>query len=249
MKMFGVFVVAAIGLFFSIVGPARADMLITSRSGPGGLNGTDHIDWGVLGPATPGMATIPNPSILSSAGGVSFTISEGTGNFSRLDQGSAPGVGPWYGNFAPGDHLLYSGGQSGYPGGGIGPLIIKSNGPLLIAAGAQIESNKPGPFTATITTFDAHGNPISTFTETGTSNELADNSAIFIGVLATTPFASVSFTTTVGNLANSDNNDFAINQFDFTPVSSAPEPTSLTLLGMGIVGLVGYHWRKRKQAV
>jgi PEP-CTERM motif len=34
---------------------------------------------------------------------------------------------------------------------------------------------------------------------------------------------------------------------DYYGVSSAPEPASMTLLGIGIAGMAGYGWRKRKQ--
>jgi hypothetical protein len=33
-----------------------------------------------------------------------------------------------------------------------------------------------------------------------------------------------------------------------SPAAAAPEPASLTLLGLGSLGLLGYGWRRRKQA-
>ena len=40
----------------------------------------------------------------------------------------------------------------------------------------------------------------------------------------------------------------ATRAFLLTPVSEAPEPTSLTLLSLGALGLAGHAWRKRRRA-
>jgi hypothetical protein len=224
---------AALVLFVCGASHSRADMLITSRSA---LGATDSIDWGQLGAPTPGVAGVPNPSGVTSMGGTSFTVSENGGNFSRLDQGLVVGAGPWFGNFAPGDHLLYTG--TGY-GGGFGPMDIASNGPLMFAAGAQIMRNSFGAFTATVTALDALGNPIASFTEDGLSNDNTDNSAIFIGIRTDLPFKTLVLTT--------DTSDFAINLVSLSNSQSVPEPSSLTVLGIGALGLIGFgRWRCRK---
>jgi hypothetical protein len=36
--------------------------------------------------------------------------------------------------------------------------------------------------------------------------------------------------------------------FGTPQVTGVPEPASLTLLGLGALGLLGYGWRRRKQA-
>jgi hypothetical protein len=55
------------------------------------------------------------------------------------------------------------------------------------------------------------------------------------------------------NVAGSDgtaDSGGLVTQFGFGPAaaSAAPEPASLTLLGIGALGLLGYGWRRRKQA-
>jgi hypothetical protein len=41
---------------------------------------------------------------------------------------------------------------------------------------------------------------------------------------------------------------YGYSEFTVGPTSAVPEPASLTLLGIGAVGLVGYGWRRRKRA-
>jgi hypothetical protein len=43
--------------------------------------------------------------------------------------------------------------------------------------------------------------------------------------------------------------DSPVTALGFGPAATAaPEPASLTLLGLGALGLLGYGWRKRRQA-
>jgi len=55
--------------------------------------------------------------------------------------------------------------------------------------------------------------------------------------------AIVGFTGGTGAL----NSTQVISNFSFGP-AAAPEPSTLTLLGIGIASIVGYGWRRRKPA-
>lgn len=179
--------------------------LVTRR---GDLMSNDFIDWGNLGPAN---TLVPNPSTAVSAMGTTATVSEApTGPFQRLDQ-TSDGATPWIGNFAPGDHLLYT--NASY-GGGNGPITIDFGARTVSGIGAQIQANYYGDFLARISTFDASGNLLASFTENGTSNNNADNSAIFIGVQSST--CNISKIVFSLDSAFADPTDFAINKLDFS---------------------------------
>jgi len=226
--------VSALTLVLAGAGQARADLVeVTSRSA---LAGTDFVDWGKLGP---NGTSIPNPFSINSNGGVKLTVSQaGASTFTRLDQGAG-----WNGNFAPGAHLLWTTGANG-------PVTMSygiTNG--VSAIGAQIQANFFGAFTATITAYDASNTVIGSFTENGVSNSNGDNSAIFLGVLShTTSIFRIQYS--VSSSVPQGQQDFGINQLDFTKsnLSSTPEPASLTMLGIGIVGMAGYVLRRRKKA-
>jgi hypothetical protein len=63
-----------------------------------------------------------------------------------------------------------------------------------------------------------------------------------------TAYEFPSFTTGTENgfLLGSNSDSFQVYGPD---VASTPEPASMTLLGLGVAGMAGYGWRRRKQAV
>src|SRR5438309_7644106 len=109
----------------------------------GALGETDYIDWDSAGPVN---TTVANPSTVSSNGGNSSTVSQQVSQpFFREDQ-SSDGATVWNGNFAPGDHVLWTDSSNG-------PMTIKFTTPVA-GAGAQIQANLQAPFTATLDVYD-----------------------------------------------------------------------------------------------
>jgi hypothetical protein len=194
--------------------PAHADSLVTTAP-----TGSDTLDWSQFG---------SQGSAISSS--FSFTTNNsvsGTGSYAN-GAGEVWYQGNWAGNFAPGAPLNYNT-TSG--------AITLNFGEGYTQIGAQIMSDDYGSFTAQIC--DANG----CFTEDGVSNGDADNSAIYIGVSSGDPITWVTFSLT--DAPNGTTDDFALGNVVLGGGSSAtPEPSSLALLGTGIVG-AGAAMRRR----
>ena len=185
-------ILAGTMIVLGVVSPATADVtLITDRAA---LGGDDSVDWGVLGPV---LTSVPNPFNIFSNGGLGMLVSKASpGPFERRDQNNG-----WNGNFAPGDELIWTAFT-------VGPMTIEFDS-LVSGAGAQIQANVFGNFTATIEAFDSGGMSLGSFNVDGVSNSNGDNSAIFIGVLSdSAEIKSISFDVSSGT------GDFAINQMD-----------------------------------
>jgi hypothetical protein len=188
-----------------VVVPSNIGLVINRAA----LGANDSVDWGVLGPEE---TWVNNPFGVISVGGVALMASEAPGQFLRLDEGTT-----WLGNFSVGDHLLYTGTIFG---GGHGPITIHFGAPV-IGAGAQIQANYYGAFSARIAAFDAGGNLLGSFAEAGNSAGTEDNSAIFIGIRSMAAnIATIAYSLDFGGL---DPTDFAINRLDFVTGPSVPD--------------------------
>ena len=143
----------------------------------------------------------------------------------------------WSGNFTTGDHLLWN--EGGFQQTGIDIGVLFNN--LSAGGGAQIQADFFGSFVATLTAFDNGGNVIGSTVMNGNSNSNGDGSAIFLSFQSNS--ANVSFLNF--NVVDAFGGDsMAIDTLTVYSNGTVPEPTSLLLLGSGLVGAVAYGRRR-----
>lgn len=217
---FGAFILVLGGL----AAPSEASVI-----GINSIVATDSIDWSQLGGTG---ATPPSPSAVTTTGLKGASVSS-TGNaLQRRDQGSG-----WFGNFAPGASLLHT--------AFVGPDITITFGTPVKGAGAQIQSNAFGAFTAEVRAFDSGNSLIGTYSRNGLSNNNGDNSAIFIGLLS--DLFDIKTLVFVLTAASQSPNDFAIDDLLIgEQASDVPLPGAVLLLasGLGVFGIAGVRRRR-----
>jgi hypothetical protein len=224
---------AALVAASAIAGPtpiAQAFTLVTSSSA---LASDDFVSWGSFGSS---FTLVPSGSQTPSSVGNLVTVSLPSSDaFSRRDQGNG-----WAGNFAPGAQLLWTQVNPG-------PLSIVFDTPVL-GAGAQIQLNIPPngvrTFTAFAEGFDSSNNSLGSVSLPGLSNNLGNNSAIFIGAVSDIPIARFIFSV---EPTDGGDRDFAIGQLDMRQVPLPPQAAG-SLLCMTLSAIKLRRQAKKQRA-
>jgi len=199
---------------------------LTLETSAAGLGANDTVNWSQLGPDSTALGNSFSATSANSDS-VSGAFSASTGEV--VDVGTS--WGPASGAFTNSDALIWANDGTN----GTGPVAFTF--PTVFGAGAAIQSDQPGQFTAQIQLFSG---ATSLGTESVTSDVAGD--AIFIGALDTADEvtkAVFSLTAvTAGDSYGNSLGDFAVDTLNLTePVSSTPEPGSVLMLMGGLAGL------------
>lgn len=189
----------------------------------------DYIDWCVNFGCLNNYNQFVTPQSWVSNGGLTGTVGLNGGflNFYNLQQNVT-----WNGNFPSNMGILYN----GYAFLGNQADFVETFDTGVTAAGAFIQSDYYGPFTASVTLYDQNSNAIATFSHGGYSNG-TPGTALFVGGYDNVPFYAIQF----GVLDQYGFNDVAIG---LTWVNTTPEPGTLLLFGSSALGLAGYLRRR-----
>jgi hypothetical protein len=190
----------------------------------------DSVDWCANFGCANTPFSLPSPSAFVSAGGVTGLVGNvGTLQpFQVFQQGTS-----WGGNFPDGMGVVYNGVSS------IGntPADIATTFDVgVFGAGAYIQADHYGAFTATITLFDSNFQSLGSFSAQGDSED-GGPTALFIGAyIGTADVYAAQFNVVDINGAD----DFGIGTLKLQNGQvGVPEPGTLMLLGPSALGLFG----------
>lgn len=215
------FLAAAAAIALAVAAPSFANASIIGISDIADLGATDTIDWGQL------SGSFTTSQAVASALGQAATVS-GDSTVARIDQG-----GGWTGNFASGEHLLWSQGSNS-------TITLNFLNPVS-AVGAYIQADYYGSFVAEL--IASNGDNLGSFALFGNSNA-NPGTALFLGLKSTgADISQVQF-----HLLQSGGpaNDFAIGTVSING-SAVPEPATWAMMISGFA-MAGMALRSRRLA-
>lgn len=198
-------------------------ILLTTRPATG-----DIIDWAQFGPPQTQFNTSHD---FVSTGGHTGTLILSPNQMGITQEQCCIGVsGLWDGNFTPGDIVADTQNIVGTT------MTLAFHTPVR-TAGAQIQWNSLGDFTAEIEAFSGN-HLLASFTEAGQGNySSANGSAIFLGVTDDVPeITSIVFEMVCPGGSNPGCYGFGIDEVSISGVP-VPEPSSLAVLLFALIGV------------
>jgi len=216
-------------LFAAVLGLAsQAHAGVVSVSSSAALPTNDTITWGQLGASN--YSGFASPVSVTSGGGLNATVTDGQ-TLARLDEGLG-----WIGQFPNGDQLLWNAGDYQSPT----PITIDF-ATSIYGAGALIQADDYGPFTATVSIYDSTDTLLGSFNFNGDSTD-APGTALFAGAVSSAAdVSSIVFSVDTGG------GNFAIDTLDLnTNGAGAGVPdtsATLALLALAVAGLFAYRMR------
>lgn len=197
---------------------------ISTVSSPSGQKANDSINWNQIGSD---QIVVGASFSVQTAGNSSVGVSMPAPNsIASVVCNASPCS--WTGaGFTAGDTLLWT---SDTANGGTGPLGLTFGSPIW-GAGAFIQSDAPGTFTANATAYNAQG------TALGTASIVSSGNAVYVGLLDATAANVKAVVFSVTNCSNGCNPaDFGIDSVLLTVATGPPPPAAQLSTGSLVFG-------------